>query len=520
MKRITKIEKATPLGFKRRTRVAAYCRVSTIRGEQLVSLETQKSHYENFIKSNDEWEYAGLYFDEGITGTKKEKRAGLMDLMKACEDGRIDFVITKSISRFARNTTDCLEMIRRLQEIQIPILFEKENINTGTMDSELMLSVLSSMAEHESVSISENGRWSVKRRFNNGTYIISIPPYGYANEDGKMVIVPKQAEVIQRIFKEALSGKGTRAIARGLNDSGISSMRGGKWQGSTITGILKNEKYIGDALFQKTFTDSRFNRHRNAGELNQYLVTDHHEGIISREDYEKVQTMIAHHGKEKGIECGTDKYQKRYVFSGKIKCGECGTVFKRRMHFKPSGPYVAWCCSKHIEDKSSCAMKYIKDEAIKAAFVRMMAKLESTQKQILKPLVHTLGKTNETQILLQLNGLDALIQKNDEQHQILVGLMKSGVLEQVVFDKESNALMHEANNLRAEKEQLVGGNGGYMKQEEQARKLLKYLSRGESPQDFDETAFLDFVSEITAVSREQIVFSLKCGLKLAERLVD
>lgn len=199
MKRITKIGTTATVETKK-TRVAAYCRVSTSSDEQLISLDAQKLHYEDYIQSNDDWEYAGLYYDEGITGTKAEVRDGLQALLRDCEDGKIDLIITKSISRFSRNTTDCLEMVRRLVELGVFIFFEKENINTGSMESELMLSILSSLAESESVSISENSKWSIRRRYQNGTFIISYPPYGYANIDGEMRIVPEEAEVVKRIF--------------------------------------------------------------------------------------------------------------------------------------------------------------------------------------------------------------------------------------------------------------------------------------------------------------------------------
>lgn len=520
MKRITKIEEVKNYSLPKKLRVAAYCRVSTASDEQLVSLETQKAHYENYIQSNDEWEYAGLYYDEGITGTKKEKRTGLMDLMKDCELGKIDFIITKSISRFSRNTTDCLEMVRKLQELGIPILFEKENINTGSMDSELMLTILSSMAESESVSISQNSKWSIQKRFEKGTFIISYPPYGYENVDGEMVVIPEQKKVIQRIFREALTGKGTRAIAVGLNEDGVPSKKGGNWTGSTINGILKNEKYTGDAILQKTFTDDSFNRHKNKGEKNMYLVENHHEAIISHEDFDKVQDMLEHHAKEKGIEKDKGKYQKRYAFSGKIICGDCGSTFKRRMHYKPSGPYVAWCCNKHIEDKSSCHMKYITDDGIKAAFLTMMNKLGATQKQLLKPFVESIGKTNDKVRLLKLNELDEQIEKNVEQRQILVSLMTSGVLEPAVFNKENNTLIQEANMLQAEKDQLSSSVSDYMKQAEEAYKLLKYLARCELAQEFDELLFIEYVDQITVTSREQVVFHLKCGLQLPERLVE
>ena len=227
MKRITKIDASVTAEMKK-TKVAAYCRVSTASDEQLISLDAQKLHYEYYIQSNDDWEYAGLYYDEGITGTKAEVRDGLQALLRDCEDGKIDLIITKSISRFSRNTTDCLEMVKRLVELGVFIFFEKENINTGSMESELMLSILSSLAESESVSISENEKWGIRKRFQNGTFIISYPPYGYANVNGEMVIDPEEAKVIKRIFAECLAGKGTYTIAKDLNADNIPTRKNGK----------------------------------------------------------------------------------------------------------------------------------------------------------------------------------------------------------------------------------------------------------------------------------------------------
>nr|DAS34343.1 MAG TPA: integrase [Caudoviricetes sp.] len=297
MKRITKIDAAITAEVKK-TRVAAYCRVSTASDEQLISLDAQKAHYESYIRSNDDWEYAGLYYDEGITGTKAEVRDGLQALLKDCEDGKIDLIITKSISRFSRNTTDCLEMVRKLVEMGVFIFFEKENINTGSMESELMLSILSSLAESESVSISENSKWSIRRRYQNGTFIISYPPYGYANIDGEMRIVPEEAEVVKRIFAECLAGTGTYTIARNLNADHIPTKKNGKWHGGTVNGILTNEKYTGDVLFQKTYTDDSFNRHTNYGEVDQFFCENHHEAIISHEDFERVQDVLAQRAAE------------------------------------------------------------------------------------------------------------------------------------------------------------------------------------------------------------------------------
>lgn len=268
MTRITKIEAS--IALPRKIRTAAYARVSTASDEQLLSLEVQKAHYEEYIKSNPEWEFAGLYYDEGISGTKVDKREALLRLLEDCDNGMIDRVITKSISRFSRNTTNCLEMVRQLSRLNISIYFEKENIDTAYMSSELMLSILSSIAEGESRSISENTKWSIKNRYENGTFIISCPPYGYKNDNGKMVVVPEEAEVVKDIFHMCLSGMGCHLIADELNRRGIPSKRGAEWHASSVQDMLRNEKYTGDVLFQKTWTDDSFNRHNNYGERGQY----------------------------------------------------------------------------------------------------------------------------------------------------------------------------------------------------------------------------------------------------------
>lgn len=281
IKNIDELNKSQPSNIK--LRVAAYARVSTDSDEQLVSLKAQREHYENYIKSNPEWEFAGLYYDEGISGTKMEKRPELLRMIRDCENDRIDFIITKSISRFARNTTDCLELVRQLMAIGIFIFFEKENLNTGDMESELMLSILSGFAAEESASISQNTTWSINKRFQNGNYIIGSPPYGYANENGEMIIIPEEAEVVKRIFSECLSGKGGSVIAKGLNRDKIPARRGNHWSSGTVVDMLRNEKYKGDALFQKTYTTATI-----IGDLIEVRRTNLTVGIItSRSSPEK-----------------------------------------------------------------------------------------------------------------------------------------------------------------------------------------------------------------------------------------
>ena len=520
MKRITKLHENKEFMQAEKLRVAAYCRVSTGKDEQLESLDAQKEHYENYIKGNPEWEFAGVYYDAGISGTKKEKREGLLSMIRDCEHGKVDFIITKSISRFARNVTDCLEMVRKLLGLGISIYFEKENLDTGSMESELMLSILGSLAENESISISENEKWSIRKRFQNGTYVISYPPYGYTNVDGEMVIVPEQAEVVKEIFAEVLSGKGTYTIAAALNKRGIPTKKGGRWHGETVCRLVGNEKYTGDALFQKTYTDSSFNRHINYGEQDMYLVKGHHQAIISHEDFEKANAVLEQRGKEKGIEKQSTKYQNRYAFSGRIKCAECGSNFKRRIRYQAKGIYVVWCCSNHIKNIKECSMEYITDDMVKKAFVIMMNKLIFGHQIILKPLLKSLQSMNDNDKSSEIQEIESRIEKNTEQRQVLTSLMASKYLEPVLFNKENNRLTTEMEMLRKEKDNLMLSVGGDRTKAEELQKLIKFTAKGEMLTRFDEDIFLSYVERIKVLTNTDIVFELKCGLQLKERLVD
>lgn len=517
MKRITKINATTPQQTKQ-LRVAAYCRVSTDSDAQLESLEAQKAHYENYISSISNWEFAGLYYDEGITGTKKEKRPELLRIITDCEDGKIDFIITKSISRFARNTADCLELVRKLLDLNIHILFEKENINTGSMENELFLAILSSMAEGESASISQNIKWSVQKRFRNGTFKICCPPYGYDWCNDHMVINQEQAEVVRWIFAQLLSGKGTQKIADELNAKRIPSKRGGRWTSTTVRGMIANEKYIGDAIFQKTYTDTQFNRHVNNGQKDKYALTDHHEAIISREDFEAAGALIEQRSKEKGIIKGSEKYQLRYSFSGKIICGKCGNTFKRRIHTCSEYKYAAWCCRTHLNDKTSCSMKYIRDDALKLAFVTMINKLVFAHKIILVPYADALKDISKDESLKRIQELQTLMLQNAEQRETLTKLMAQGYIDQIVYNEENNALVSQTDNYRAEIDVLNRSLRGDSTHITAALDLMTFTEQGDMLKAFDETLFENTVAQVRVLSRQEVVFELKCGLKLKERM--
>lgn len=516
MKKITKIE----ANQKEESilRVAAYARVSTDEDAQLVSLKTQKAHYEKIISENKSYTFAGLYFDEGITGTKKECRDGLLKMLKDCENGKIDFILTKSISRLARNTTDCLEIVRRLLDLNIGIYFEKENIDTRTMESELMLSILSSLAESESRSISENNKWSIKKRFQNGTFIISSPPYGYENIDGKMVVNEEEGKIIKEIFEKYLSGKGTHKIAEDLNKRKIQGQRGASWHGSTINGILKNEKYTGDVIYQKTYTDDSYKRHKNKGEEDKYKIIDNHEAIVSREDFEKVQELMRLRAIAKGNGKNTKRYQNRYSLSGKIKCGECGLSFKRRHHYNGKDKYIAWTCSEHLIDINKCSIKFIKDKDIKLAFVTLVNKLIFGKDSILIPLLESIKRIDSKEEVEKIEKIEESLEKIKERKEVLNKLITSGVLDASIYTKESSEISSEESYLLKEKERSKKAILGNDEEIRELEKLIGILDKSKMIDHFEGDFFEEIIDHIQVVNRETLDFHLKCGLVLREEV--
>lgn len=247
-------------------RVAAYCRVSTDNIEQLESLENQRIHYQEYISNHSDWQLAKVYYDEGISSTKLTKRDALKELLADCHNHLIDLVVTKSISRLSRNTTDCLRIVRELQQLNIPIIFEKEHINTGAMASELFLSIFSSIAQNESHSTAGNLRCLIRQRFASGEFRVSSAPYGYSIEDGNLVINQVEARIVRKIFRHFLSGTSASRIAIGLNHKHIPTKRSGQWRSNTVINILRNSNYTGDMLCQKTYRDDQYRRHFNQGE--------------------------------------------------------------------------------------------------------------------------------------------------------------------------------------------------------------------------------------------------------------
>lgn len=287
----------------KRLRVAAYCRVSTDNEEQASSYEAQIQHYEEYIKTNPEWEFVGVYADEGISATSTKNREQFNAMIEDCKRGLIDMILTKSISRFARNTVDCLNYIRMLKGMNIPVFFEKESINTMDAKGEVLLTIMASLAQQESESLSKNTKMGIQYRFQQGKVLVNARNFlGYdKDEEGHLVINPAEAEIVKRIFREYLEGASCMKIARGLEHDGICTARGNpRWHDSSVRKILENEKYMGDALLQKTYTIDFLNKKRgkNNGTLPQYYIEDDHEAIIPKDIFLRVQEEMARRSTE------------------------------------------------------------------------------------------------------------------------------------------------------------------------------------------------------------------------------
>lgn len=393
-----KPELASDQSIQRQLRVAAYCRVSTDDEEQLTSYEAQKNYYTDKIMTNPNWTMAGIFADEGITGTSARKRPEFLKMIRRCRQKKIDLVLVKSISRFARNTVDCLNYIRALRQLGIAVVFEKENINTLESDSEMIITMMGAFAQAESESMSQNIRWGKRQAMREGKVNMHYERlYAYEKgEDGNPKIIPEQAEVVRRIYNAFLSGQSLRMIKEWLEREGTINVSGGTaWSISVIRGILSNEKYCGDVLQQKTFTSDCIERKaiRNTGQLPMYLTRDHHEGIVSRDTFNAVRVELARRNAGQApsrnkAPTGRSCYSAKYALTGRLICGECGTAYRRCAWTKRGKKRVVWRCASRVDYGS----RYCHDsptldegplqEAILAAINSAMSRKETLVGQI------------------------------------------------------------------------------------------------------------------------------------------
>lgn len=390
---------ATPITEQKKRKVAGYARVSTDHDDQFSSYEAQIDYYTNYIKGRDDWEYVNVYTDEGITGTSTKHREGFKQMVSDALAGKIDLIVTKSVSRFARNTVDSLTTIRKLKEHGTECFFEKENIWTFDSKGELLITIMSSLAQEESRSISENVTWGQRKRFADGKVSVAYKRFlGYdKGPDGKLMINPEQAKTIKLIYSLFLQGMTYHGIADELTKRGIKSP-GGKdqWSQSSVKSILRNEKYKGDALLQKSFTVDYLTKKTklNEGEIPQYYVEGDHEAIIDPETFDMVQREMDKRGKGKKYHSGV------YPFSSKIKCGECGSWYGSKVwHSNDKYRHVIWQCNHKYDGDKHCSTPHLTDDQVKAAFLSAANKLLATKTEVIANGREMLGLLFDTKDL-------------------------------------------------------------------------------------------------------------------------
>ena len=494
-------------------RVAAYCRVSSDSEDQLHSYAAQIKAYTAMVARQPNWQLVDIYADEGITGTDMDKRDDFKRMLTDCRKGRIDKILTKSVSRFARNTRDCLVTLRELAARGVSVQFEKENIDTGALTTEMLVSVFASMAQEESMSISQNQRISYQRRMERGEFITCFAPFGYKLVNGKnLEIDENEAKLVRWIFAEYLNGKSTVWLAEQMELMGIATKTGIKhWESGAIRYILMNEKYIGDTLCQKVFTDGfPFNKKPNLGERDQYYIENTHPAIISREIFEKAQKLRL------AKDAGGKKMHKKYLLSCKMFCGECGNIFERRLNRKYGK--VIWVCQKHDERAADCPIGRIAEEKIYTAFVRMYNKLRKNADVILKPALNQLVDLNEAMLkdnpaMLEIN---KAIADTAEQEYKLNKLQAAGLLDADACIAKTISINAKLLGLRAKRRRLLE-NEEVDEVSETNRQTIRELAIGpDKLTEFDENIFKRLVEKITVESNSRLRFRLYGGIELPE----
>ncbi len=498
----------------RTLRIGPYCRVSSDSDDQLHSYAAQIDYYIKLVNARPDWELVDIYADEGLTGTRMDKRDDLDRLIADCRKGKIDKVLVKSFTRLARNTVDSLTILRDLKLLGISVQSERENLDTADLSNEMLLMLWSNHAQAESTSISQNMRWSYKKRMQAGEFITCNAPYGYRLVGGKMLdIEDSEAETIRWIFKSFLDGMGTVAIALALEEADIPTPDSSPiWNHTAVQYILKNEKYIGDTLAQKNYTTDTFpfQSRINRGERDQYYIRDTHPAILSRDVFEKAQVLLA----EKRT---PPAERKQYPLTKKMVCGDCGSGFQRRV---TTNGHVCWVCWKHNWDKAECAMPRIAENAIYDAFIRMVNKLGGHCGIVLEPALTQLEELRSA----SRGGNDKLVSvraelaKLSDQTHKLNTLRADGLLDDEMWQIKNNALVAKRAELQKE-QYLLMRDGSHIDAIAGLRELISALQGIEKPLTaFNEGIFTELVEKITVYSAERIGFRLMGGIEIMETM--
>ncbi len=497
-------------------RVAAYARVSTDSEEQLTSYEAQVDYYTRYIHNKPDWQFVDVYTDEGISATNTKRREGFNRMVQDALDGKIDLIVTKSVSRFARNTVDSLTTVRKLKDAGVEVYFEKENIWTLDSKGELLITIMSSLAQEESRSISENVTWGQRKRFADGK--VSIP-YGQflgyrKGADGLPEIVPEEAEIVRTIYRMCIEGKSTNAIAKHLTQQGIPTPAGKQvWQRATVESILRNEKYKGSALLQKKFTVDFLQKKMkvNEGEVPQYYVERSHDAIIDPEEWEKVQLELT---RRKG---STRRTQCNSPFAGKLICGDCGEIFGSKVwHSTSKYRRTIWRCNAKYEAGKHCNTPHLYEDDLKQYFITALSQLLTDRTALLKD-----GRLIRSE-LLDFTAIDTACASILQELDVVAGMIKHLVDENATQAQSQAAYIDQYNSL-VERYENLQSRYDTLQQQKERRQIQAdaiggcLFALGELDLleiNFSETLWNAAVDHVTVYADERLVFRFKNGSEI------
>lgn len=512
MPKVTRIEFANE-PEKQKKRVAVYCRVSSGSADQLNSLANQEKYYTLYVKRHPDWTLVDVFADEAITGTRADIRPEFQRMIRMCELKQIDMIITKSMARFARNTKDSLEYTKKLKLLGVAVIFEKEGINTLSVGDEMLINTFAAIAEEESMSISQNLRLANKKRMESGEYVCSNAPYGYRLINKQLVIEPTEAGVVREIYELYLSGLSADDIADKLTGDNIKPAIGKRWSRTSVAYILSNEKYIGDSLYQKKYglPTVPFTKKYNKGEVDQYYAEGTHEGIIEPDVFTRVQELMSSRGGSHNK--GGDRAA--YTLTGKIKCAECGSTYKRKL----CKGNVSWVCALHAKGKELCDSNYVDEDYIYKAFMNMVNKLRFGSVPVLKNAEHLLDsaamkgkRVNQSASILSEN-ISAL----NSKLLMLEQLRTKGYLQPEVYQAQANAIRVALQKKKDERVRAM--DSAYGAAMEAIRNTIHQLEKLDEPiENFDAELFENIVDTVTIDKSDNVTFTLKRGLRFTERM--
>ena len=505
MPTVTVIQPKVADDAQRLLRVAAYCRVSSSSDDQLNSYNSQLTYYSHKFEKSETECLIDIYADEGISGTCEEKRTEFLRLIEDCRKGKIDRVYTKSISRFARNTRDCLKNIRELTSLGITVMFEKENIDTANINDELMITIMGGLAQEESISISENMKWSIRRKMKNGTCSQVHAPFGYILKNKRLAVNENEAVIVRDIFYNYVNGNGIQSTVDFINKKYAGIV---KLSYSTIGYILRNERYIGDSLFQKTFCPDIFAGKRclNKGEKDMYYIEKTHEPIISRETFEVAQKIL-----EQRFINNTER--KEHPFSKKIVCGKCNSNFHRK---KCRDKYY-WVCNKHDYSASLCEARKITEGSVKDAFIRLFNILYSNYSELIMPIHKALQElmTKNANGSANIIELRRSVLKLKEQLKVIATLRTKGFLNEAKFMEQSTEVNVRINKLYKDIRLLSQSDDTTLNDMEM---LIWYFEKRELIMVEFEPQTFEFLIDKLVINDNELEFHMLGGLIITENI--